>query len=69
MPNKFININCPQFFDWGNGFQEKILITNNNDSNEVDSGLEFDLSNEIFKIWDAKRVENDKRNYIIKRLG
>ena len=69
MPNESIKVNYSQTQNWGNGFQGKISITNNSDSNLVNWDLEFDLPNEISKIWDAKIVENDNGNYTIEDAG
>ena len=65
MPNGSIDVNYSQIQSWNSGYQGKISITNNGNSNLVDWNLEFDLPNEISKIWDAKIVEKDNKNYKI----
>ena len=65
MPNESIDVNYSEIQDWGNGFEGKIDITNNGDSNLVSWDLEFDLSNEITDIWDAQIVSSDNGSYTI----
>ena len=69
MPNESINVNYSQTSSWGNGFQGQISITNNSDRSLVNWDLEFDLPNEITKIWDAKIAENDNGRYTIEDAG
>ena len=61
MPNESIKVNYSQTKSWGDGFQGQISITNNSDSNLVNWDLEFDLPNEISKIWDAEIVRKRQR--------
>ena len=65
MPNESVNVSYSEVKDWGNGFQGKIDITNNGDSNLVSWDLEFDMSSEITDIWDAKIVDSDNGSYTI----
>ena len=69
MPNESIKVNYSQTKSWGDGFQGQISITNNSDSNLVNWDLEFDLPNEISKIWDAEIVEKDNGRYTIEDAG
>ena len=69
MPNESINVDYSQVQSWSNGFQGQISITNNGDSNLVNWDLEFDLPNEISKIWDAEIVEKDNGRYTIENAG
>ena len=69
MPNESIDVNYSQTKSWGNGFQGKISITNNSNSNLVNWDLEFDLSNDISKIWDAEIVEQGNGRYKIEDAG
>ena len=65
MPNESVKVNYSQVQSWNNGYQGKISITNNGDSNIVNWDLEFDMSENIDNIWDAKIVENDNGSYTI----
>ena len=69
MANESINVNYSQTNSWGNGFQGQISITNNSNSNLVNWDLEFDLPNEISKIWDAQIVNQDNGSYTIEDAG
>ena len=69
MPNESIDVNYSQTQSWGNGFQGQISITNNSDSNLVNWDLEFDLPNEITKIWDAEISAKDNGRYTIEDAG
>ena len=69
MSNESIKVDYSQIKSWGDGFQGQISITNNSDSNLVNWDLEFDLPNDISKIWDAEIVEKDNGNYTIEDAG
>jgi expansin (peptidoglycan-binding protein) len=51
--------------DWGLGFEGKISITNNSDSNIDSWRLEFDFPNQISKIWDAEIESREDGSYVV----
>ena len=69
MPNKSIDVNYSKVQDWGDSFQGKISITNNGDKNLVNWDLEFDLPNNITKIWDAEIAEKNNGRYTIENAS
>lgn len=51
--------------DWGSGFEGKISITNNSDSNIDSWDLEFEFPNKIANIWDAEIESREDGSYVV----
>ncbi|GAB4525766.1 MAG: hypothetical protein Tsb0014_05420 [Pleurocapsa sp.] len=65
MANESTNVDFSLVKDWGNGFEGKISITNNSDSNLDSWSLKFDFPNEITNIWNAELVSSENGSYVV----
>ena len=65
MLDKSIDVDFSLIKDWGSGFEGRIWITNNTNSNLDTWSLEFDFPNQINNIWDSEIVSRGNGSYVL----
>ena len=63
--NLYTDLDFTLVNDWGTGFEGRISITNNSDSNIDTWSLQFDFPNQINNIWDAEIEVQEDGSYVI----